>query len=366
MTNTLFSAIKLGSLTLPNRVVMAPMTRSRTTQPGNLPNKMMAKYYEQRASAGLIITEATQISQQGQGYSFTPGIHTQGQIDGWKLITQAVHKADGRIFLQLWHVGRMSHASFHTDGQTVAPSALSPEAQVWVADPKTKLGAMVDCPIPRALDTDEIEDIIDDYREAASNAISAGFDGVEIHGANGYLIDQFLRRSSNHRTDRFGGSKNNRIRFLVDVAEAIADEIGASRTGIRLSPYITQRNMADDEIIDTMLMAAHEIDRIGLVYIHLSEADWDDAPQIPEQFRHDLRATYSGKIIVAGKYTQDRAETILDTGLVDMVAFGRPFIANPDLPIRFAMNIPLSDFDNTKLFGGSEEGYSNYPKWEQI
>lgn len=366
MANILFSTIKLGSLTLPNRVVMAPMTRSRTTQPGNLPNLMMAKYYAQRASAALIISEATQISPQGQGYSFTPGIHTQGQIDGWKIVTEAVHKADGRIFLQLWHVGRMSHESFHDDRKPVAPSALSPDAQVWVADPETKLGAMVDCPIPRALDIDEIEDIIDDYRQAAANAINAGFDGVEIHGANGYLIDQFLRRSSNHRTDAYGGSKENRIRFLVEVAEAVADEIGAHKTGIRLSPYITQRNMADDEIIDTILLAAHEINRMGLVYIHLSEADWDDAPQIPEQFRHDLRATYSGKIIVAGKYTQDRAETILNAGLVDMVAFGRPFIANPDLPIRFIKNIPLSDFDSSKLFGGSEEGYSNYPKWEQI
>ena len=366
MANILFSTIKLGSLTLPNRVVMAPMTRSRTTQPGNLPSLMMAKYYAQRASAALIISEATQISPQGQGYSFTPGIHTQGQIDGWKIITEAVHKADGRIFLQLWHVGRMSHESFHYDRKPVAPSALSPDAQVWVADPETKLGAMVDCPIPRALDIDEIEDIIDDYRQAAANAINAGFDGVEIHGANGYLIDQFLRRSSNHRTDAYGGSKENRIRFLVEVAEAVADEIGAHKTGIRLSPYITQRNMADDEIIDTILLAAHEINRMGLVYIHLSEADWDDAPQIPEQFRHDLRATYSGKIIVAGKYTQDRAETILNAGLVDMVAFGRPFIANPDLPIRFTKNIPLSDFDSSKLFGGSEEGYSNYPKWEQI
>ena len=365
MTTTLQSPLNFGRVTLPNRVTMAPMTRSRTTQPGNIPNAMMAEYYAQRASAGLIITEATQISQQGQGYSFTPGIYTQDHIDGWKLVTNAVHKADGRIFLQLWHVGRMSHESFHEDGKPVAPSALSPDAQVWVVDAETGIGSMVDSPIPRALETNEIADVIADFRKAAANAIEAGFDGVEIHGANGYLIDEFLRRSSNHRTDQYGGSQDNRIRFLVEVAEAVADEIGEDRTGIRLSPYITQRNMADDEIIEVILKAAKELNRIGLVYIHLSEADWDDAPQVPDQFRHDLRAVYSGKIIVAGKYTKDRAATILGEGLADLIAFGRPFIANPDLPRRFAEGLPLADFDGSTLFGGTKDGYSSYPEWKE-
>ena len=345
MTNTLQSPLALGRINLPNRVMIAPMTRSRTTQPGNVPNAMMAEYYAQRASAGLIITEATQISQQGQGYSFTPGIYTQDHIDGWKLVTRAVHKACGRIFLQLWHVGRMSHESFHPDGKPVAPSALSPDAQVWVVDPDTGVGSMVDSPVPRALETNEIADVIADFRKAAANAIAVGFDGVEIHGANGYLIDAFLRRSSNHRTDQYGGSQENRIRFLVEVADAVADEIGADRTGIRLSPYITQRNMADNEIIEVIQKAAKELDRIGLVYIHLSEADWDDAPQVPKQFRHDLRAVYAGKIIVAGKYTKDRADKILGAGLADLVAFGRPFIANPDLPRRFAKGLSLAEFD---------------------
>lgn len=365
MTTTLQSPLTFGRVTFPNRVTMAPMTRSRTTQPGNIPNAMMAEYYAQRASTGLIITEATQISQQGQGYSFTPGIYTQDHIDGWKLVTNSVHKADGRIFLQLWHVGRMSHASFHEDGKPVAPSALSPDAQVWVVDPDTGVGSMVDSPIPRALETDEIADVVADFRTAAANAIEAGFDGVEIHGANGYLIDEFLRRSSNHRTDQYGGSQDNRIRFLVEMAEAVADEIGADRTGIRLSPYITQRNMADDEIIEVILKAAKELNRIGLVYIHLSEADWDDAPQVPEQFRHDLRAVYSGNIIVAGKYTKDRAATILGAGLADLVAFGRPFIANPDLPRRFAEDLPLAEFDGSTLFGGTTDGYSSYPEWKE-
>jgi len=364
METTLHSPLKLGPAALPNRIAMAPMTRSRTSQPGNVPNAMMAEYYAQRASAGLIITEATQISQQGQGYSFTPGIYTQAHIDGWKLVTDAVHEAGGRIFLQLWHVGRMSHESFHADGKPVGPSALSPDSQVWVVDPETGEGGMVDSPVPRALETDEITDVVNDFRKAAANAIDAGFDGVEIHGANGYLIDEFLRRSSNHRTDEYGGVQENRVRFLVEVAEAVAYEIGADRTGIRLSPYITQRNMVDDEIIEVIIKAAKELNRIGLTYIHLSEADWDDAPQVPEQFRHDLRAVYYGKIIVAGKYTRERATAILEAGLADIIAFGRPFIANPDLPRRFAESLPLADFDGTTLFGGTAQGYSSYSAWE--
>lgn len=362
---SLFDPLALGPLTLPNRIAMAPMTRSRTTRPGDIPNAMMAEYYAQRASAGLIITEATQISRQGQGYSFTPGIYSPEQIEGGRLVTDAVHAADGKIFLQIWHVGRMSHESFHPDGKPVAPSALSPDAQVWVVDPASGEGGMVDCPVPRALETAEIADVVDDFRRGASNAIAAGFDGVEIHGANGYLIDEFLRRSSNHRTDRYGGSQANRIRFLTEVAEAVAAEVGPERTGIRLSPYITQRNMADDEIIETILKAANELDRIGLTYIHLSEADWDDAPEIPEQFRHDLRAVYAGKIIVAGKYTKERGEKIIRDGLADLVAYARLFIANPDLPRRFRDNLPLADFDPSTLFGGTESGYSDYPAWRE-
>ena len=365
MTRTLFDTADMGALRLRNRIAMAPMTRSRTTQPGNVPNRMMARYYAQRASAGLIVSEATQISPQGQGYSFTPGIHSLEQIEGWRLVTDAVHAAGGRMFLQLWHVGRMSHARFHADGKPVAPSALSPDAQVWVADPQTGVGGMVDCPLPRALETDEIAGVVDDFRQGAANARDADFDGVEIHGANGYLIDQFLRRSSNRRTDRYGGTQENRIRFLVEVAEAVAAELGADRTGIRLSPYITQRNMADDEIIETMLKAAKGLDRIGLAYIHLSEADWDDAPVIPDRFRHELRAAYSGAIIVAGKYTRERGEGIVASGLADIVAYGRPFIANADLPRRFHENLPLADFDPTTLFGGTEMGYSDYPAWRE-
>lgn len=360
MTNPLFTSYDLRGLDLPNRMVMAPMTRCRTDQPGDIPNEMMGTYYAQRATTGLIISEATQISKQGRGYSFTPGIYSDAQIDGWRKVTKAVHDASGRIFLQLWHVGRMSHESFHADGTPVAPSALSPDAQVWVVDPKTGQGGMVDCTPPRALTREDIQDIVEDFRKGAGNAIAAGFDGVEIHGANGYLVDQFLRTTSNQREDEYGGSQENRIRFLREVCEAVAGEVGADRTGIRLAPFITQRNMNDPTIIDTIIKAAAEIDRIGLAYIHLSEADWDDAPVIPEQFRKDLRAAYSGSIIVAGKYTKERGEAILKAGYADLVAYGRPFIANPDLVSRFENDVALEELDGATLFGGDDKGYTDY------
>jgi N-ethylmaleimide reductase len=320
---------------------------------------MMAAYYAQRASAGLIVSEATQISRQGQGYSFTPGIYTEAQVQGWRRVTDAVHAAGGRMVLQLWHVGRMSHPSFHADGLPVAPSALSPEAKVWVVG-DDGVGRMLDCPVPRALGTAEIAGVIDDFRRAAANAMRAGFDGVEIHGANGYLIDQFLRTTSNHRTDAYGGTMDNRTRFAREVAAAVASEAGAERTGMRLAPFITQRNMHCPEIIPTMLHLARQLDTLGLAYIHLAEADWDDAPSIPDDFRQALRNAYSGRVIVAGKYTPERAQQILSSGMADLVAFGRPFIANPDLPARYAAGLPLAAFDPATLFGGSEQGYSDY------
>ena len=358
-TPSLFAPLALGPLTLPNRMVMAPMTRARSTQPGNVPNAMMAAYYAQRASAGLIVSEATQISPQGQGYSFTPGIHSDAQVQGWRRVTDAVHAEGGRMVLQLWHVGRMSHPSFHPDGLPVAPSALSPEAQVWVAG-DDGVGRMADTPTPRALGTAEIVGVIDDFRRAAANAMRAGFDGVEIHGANGYLIDQFLRTTSNHRTDAYGGAMDNRTRFAREVAAAVASEAGAERTGMRLSPFTTQRNMDCAEIIPTVLHLARQLDALGLAYIHLAEADWDDAPSVPDDFRSALRNAYSGRVIVAGKYTPERAQTILSSGMADLVAFGRPFVANPDLPARYAAGQPLAVLDPASLFGGAEHGYSDY------
>ncbi|MGF1707199.1 alkene reductase [Enterovibrio baiacu] len=359
---TLFQSLELGKHTLNNRIVMAPMTRSRTTQPGNIPNKMMAEYYAQRASAGLIITEATQISPQGQGYSFTPGIHTPEHIEGWRLVTDAVHREGGKIFLQLWHVGRMSHASFHGGEAPVAPSALNPDAKVWVVDDEG-VGSMVDCPTPRALLWEEIAQIVTDYRKAAINAMEAGFDGVEIHAANGYLLDQFLRSTSNVRQDVYGGNIENRARLLIEVATVIANAIGSERVGVRLAPFITARGMNCPQIIDAILYSAGKLAEIGVAYLHLSEADWDDAPTVSLQFREALRDIYPGKIIVAGQYNQEKAEAILSRGLADLVAFGRPFIANPDFPERIQHRWPLAELDPTTLFGGDQKGYSDYPAY---
>ena len=361
---TLFSPLTLGNQELNNRIVMAPMTRSRTQQPGDIPTASMAEYYSQRASAGLIISEATQISPQGQGYSFTPGIYSRAQIQGWKQVTDKVHQAGGRIFLQLWHVGRMSHPSFHADGKPVAPSALAPDAQVWIVDENGN-GHMQDCPIPRALTIDEITAIINDYRQAALNAMEAGFDGVEIHGANGYLIDQFLRRSSNHRTDQYGGTQHKRIRFALNIVNAVTQAIGADKVGIRLAPFIMQRGMHDEEAPQTILLAAQEFEKMKLAYIHLAEADWDDAPVVSEGFRLALRQCYSGRIIVAGHYTAEKARRILQKNFADLVAFGRPFIANPDLPERLRYQWPLSTIrDTATLFGGNHTGYTDYPPYE--
>lgn len=365
MPTSLFDPLALGPLTLPSRIVMAPMTRARSAQPGNVPTPLNALYYAQRASAALIVSEATQISPQGQGYSFTPGIYSDEQVAGWKLVTDAVHAADGRIFIQLWHVGRMSHQSFHAGGQPVAPSAISPEATVWIVDPQTGEGGMVPCSAPRALESFEVKAIIDDYRKAAENAKAAGFDGAEIHGANGYLVDQFLRRSANQRTDEYGGGQENRIRFAVEVAEAVASVFGADRVGMRLSPFITQRGMMDGVIVPTTLKLVRELGRIGLAYVHLGEADWDDAPVTPEAFRHDLRAAFPGKIIVAGKYDKARAEATLGRGLADLIAFARPFIANPDFPRRLREDLPLASFDSETLFGGDAHGYSTYAPWDE-
>jgi len=358
--STLFSPLQLGTHQLLSRIVMAPMTRCRASQPGDIPNDLMATYYSQRASAGLIITEATQISPQGKGYSFTPGIYSAEQIAGWKKVTKAVHDKGGKIYNQLWHVGRMSHNSFHQGAAPVAPSAVAFDGMVWVYNEEKQVGEKLACPIPRALTSEEIKQVIADYRQAAFNAIAAGFDGVEIHGANGYLIDQFLRTTSNHRTDEYGGSQQNRLRFLQDVVSAVADAVGAERVGIRLAPYITAKGMNCPDIIPTILAAANFLQEKNISYIHLAEADWDDAPQVDEKFRNELRKRFKGKIIVAGKFDKARAEAILAKGHADLVAFGRPFIANPDFPAKLANNQPLKAIDAGSLFGGDHRGYTDY------
>lgn len=342
---------------------MAPMTRARatSTEAGSVPVPMMATYYAQRSDAALIITEATQVSRQGQGYSFTPGIFSDEQVAGWREVTDAVHARGGRIFCQLWHVGRMSHASFHPDGQTVAPSALPPNARVWVWIDGA--GTMVDCPTPRALATEEIPGIVEQFRRGAANAIAAGFDGVEIHGANGYLIDEFLRTTSNHRTDAYGGSIENRGRLAVEIAQAVADEVGADRVGFRMAPFITARGMDCPEIIDTITYVAGRLNEIGIAYVHLVEADWDNAPQIPDDFRVTLRKTFTRSILAAGNYDLNKATRLVGAGLIDVAAFGRPFLTNPDLPTRLHDGLPLADLTGAVLYGGGATGYLGFGRY---
>ncbi|MGR5062388.1 alkene reductase [Photobacterium sp. DNB22_13_2] len=361
----LFEQTQLKSLALQNRLVMAPMTRARSSQPGNIPNQMMANYYQQRASAGLIISEATQISDDSQGYSFTPGVYTNEQIDGWKLVTQAVKHQGAAMYCQLWHVGRVSHPTFQQGELPIAPSALAPvETQVWIADEQGN-GNMVDCIQPRAMTQADIDRVVQDFANAAKSAIASGFDGVEIHGGNGYLIDQFLRTNSNHRTDNYGGARENRIRFLLEVVDAVSDAIGADKVGVRLAPFITFKDMNCPDIVPTILEASKQLQARDIAYLHLSEADWDDAPVIPESFRMELREHFTNTIIVAGSYTQERADEILDKGYADLIAFGRPFVSNPDLVERLKNNQQLAALDGSTLFGGNEQGYTDYSFFKQ-
>lgn len=366
MTNALdplFQPYTLGSLQLPNRVVMPPMTRSRATQPGDIPNELMAEYYAQRAGAGLIVSEGTWISPLGKGYAWTPGIHTPAQVDGWRKVTRAVHAAGGRIFAQLWHVGRLSHTSL-LDGQApVSSSAMQAVGtNVFVAGDDGSPG-FVQASQPRALAAEEIRAIVDDYRQAARNAMAAGFDGVELHAANGYLVNQFIDSNANDRTDAYGGSLENRLRFLGEVAQALVEGTGdRGRVGIRLAPLTTLNGCVDADPETTYLAAARLLGAIGVAYIHIAEADWDDAPHMPVEFKRGLRAAFPGTLIYAGRYTADRARAALQDGWADLIAFGRPFVANPDLPERLRTGAPLNLHDRNTLFGGGAAGLTDYAR----
>jgi N-ethylmaleimide reductase len=360
----LFEKYNLNGIQLENRFLMAPMTRSRATQPGDIPNALMAEYYAQRSAAGIIITEATQVSLQGMGYAKTPGIYTKEQIEGWKLITNAVHHQGSKIFLQLWHVGRVS--SSQVNGlQPIAPSALRAQnTNVYIFDGAPNGDAtFVPVEEPREMSTADIESVIEEFVQGAKNAIEAGFDGVEIHGANGYLIDQFLRSNSNKRTDEYGGNKENRIRLLIEITKAVALAVGKEKTGVRLSPFISFKDMNDAEILQTIMVAAAELNKLGIAYIHLCEADWDDAPQISDDFRIQLRDTFKNTIIATGNKTPDEAEKLLEENLVDLIGFGRNFLTNPDYPARVKQNLSLNEIsDNHTLFGGgTARGYTDYP-----
>jgi len=362
--DSLFQPYNMNGVQLKNRFLMAPMTRSRADENGEIPNALMAEYYGQRASAGIIITEATQISKPGMGYARTPGIFTKAQVEGWKLTTDEVHRKGGKIFVQLWHVGRVGSSKVN-DMQPIAPSAkIAKDTSVYIFDGAPKGDAtFIPVESPRAMTKADIGQVIEEYRIAARNAMEAGFDGIEIHGGNGYLIDQFLRSNSNFRTDEYGGSQENRIRFLLEVTKAIADEIGGDKTGVRVAPFIKFKDMDDPEILETIMLAAKALDDIGVSYIHLSEADWDDSPIIPMTFRTELRKVFSKTIIATGNKTPEIGETLLRADLVDLIGFGRNFLTNPDYPVRVKLEAPLNAIrDSHTLFGGGgARGYTDYP-----
>ncbi len=352
----LLEPIQLGALTLPNRMVMAPLTRNRAYE--TVPGPLNATYYAQRATAGLIITEATQADPLGQGYPDTPGVHSVEQIAGWRAVTDAVHGAGGRIFLQMWHVGRISHPTV-IGIQPVAPSALRPAGEIFTGKGTEPFET------PRALTTEEVGGIIDQFHRGAENARRAGFDGVEVHGANGYLLDQFLESGTNHRTDAYGGAVENRIRLLREVVEAVVGVWGADRVGVRLSPGGTFNDMSDANPVETFTAAARALNPFGLAYLHVIESALGDASAWregrPMGATELMRGTFDGKIISAGGYTRETAEAALQAGLADLIAFGRLFIANPNLVERFTAGLPLNEPDQTTFYGGDAHGYTDYP-----
>ena len=358
----LFSPFRLGPLALPNRIVMAPMTRNRAG-PGNAPTALNATYYAQRAGTGLIVAEASQVSPQGLGYPGTPGIHSPEQIAGWKLVTDAVHAAGGRIFLQLWHVGRISHPSLQPGGALpVAPSAIAPAGQAWT------LEGMKPYVTPRALETAEIPGIVAQYRQGAANAKAAGFDGVEVHAAHGYLLDQFLRDKTNHRTDKYGGSAENRARLLVEVMEAVAGEWGSDRTGVHLSPTnLAFNDISDGDPAQTFSTAVRALDRLSLAYLHLVEPGPADpvgpGPRLDAAF---FRPLWRSALVVNKAYDRDRANAVLRSGAADLVSFATLFIANPDLPERFRRAAPFNPPERKTYYGGSAKGYTDYPALDAL
>ncbi|MEN7550862.1 alkene reductase [Rapidithrix thailandica] len=366
----LFTEYQIGPFTTGNRIVMPPMSRTRSGK-GSVATDMMAEYYRQRASAGLIITEATQISQQGQGYAWTPGIYTPEQVESWKKVTQAVHQEGGVIFAQLWHTGRVSHNSLQPNNQSpVSCTAKLAEGVTVFIDPEGKgpeggVGGMVQHSEPRALSIPEIQEVIRDYATAAKNAIAAGFDGVELHGANGYLINQFLVSQVNDRTDAYGGTLENRLRFMKEATQAVAEAIGKEKVGVRLSPLITLRGTIDDKPEETYLAAVKALNDMGIEFIHIAEAEWEDAPIMDVALKQAFRKAFSGTMIYSGKYTKERADEALQQGWADMIGFGRPFIANPDLPSRLKHGHPLTEGNPATYFGGGAEGFIDYPAFEE-
>jgi len=352
--DTLFSKQSLGDLTLAHRIIMAPLTRCRSSQPGDIPNDLNAEYYHQRSSAALIIAEATYISPQGKGYAFTPGIYSPQQIQGWQKVTHAVHEQNSHIFLQLWHVGRVSHSALQPDNQLpVAPSAIAVEGQAF-----TEQG-MLDFELPRALTIEELPSIVEQYRQAAINAKQAGFDGVEIHAANGYLLDQFLKDGTNKRSDIYGGSIENRTRLVLEIVQVVTDVWGGDRVGIRISPTGTFNSMSESNPQVLYNYLVDKLNQFNLAYLHVVERFGED---VSEDFDfYALRQLFNGSYIANGSYTGELAEQSLDNNQSDFVAFGVPFIANPDLPERIKQGAALNPADPNTFYGGDAKGYTDYP-----
>lgn len=361
MDPKLFSPLELGDLTLPNRMVMAPLTRNRALPEGDVPHALNATYYAQRASAGLIISEGTQISPEGKGYIQTPGIHSREQVEGWRTVTDAVHEAGGRMFAQLWHVGRISHVSLQPDGQApVAPSPIAAKSQTFIAT------GFADVSEPRALDTGEIPRVVDDYRKAAENAKAAGFDGVEVHAANGYLIDQFLRDGTNKREDGYGGTPDGRTRFLAEVLEAVTTVYPSKRVGVRFSPFSSFNDMADRDPVTTFSAAMARANDAKLGYVHLVEGETGGPRSFPPNAIETLRANFSGAYMANNAYDRQMAIDAVESGQADLVAFGSLFLANPDLVERFRKDAPLNTPDPQTFYGGDAAGYTDYPMLGEV
>jgi len=370
-TDLLFQPYRLGPFNLPHRIVMAPLTRSRACQPGNVPNSLAACYYAQRASAALILSEATQVSMQGQGYAWTPGIHSREQVEAWRRVTKAVHEANGLIFSQLWHVGRISHPALQPDNMLpVAPSAIIPEGKAFIENERGE-GELVPFVRPRALNIEEMPYIVGQYERGARNARTADFDGVEIHAANGYLLDQFIETGTNRRTDAYGDLVENRARLLFEVAEVLMPIWGPDRIGVRISPLGKLNDIHDDNPEATFGCIAERLSDYGLAYLHIVNPAMEQmqSGQQPEPralgMAEMIRKKYKGTLIVAGGFQADTAEQWLQEGRADLIAFGRKFIANPDLPERLRAGGPFNVDDPTTYYGGGEKGYTDYPSLAQ-
>lgn len=365
----LFSPVQLGNLQLKNRIVLPPLTRCRSSQPGNVPNDLMCEYYTQRTSAGFMVTEGTQIEPRGQGYAWTPGIHSAEQIEGWKKITASVHANNGIIFCQLWHVGRVSHVTLQPNQQApIAPSAIPATSVNVFIETGPQQGELTKPSMPRALSIEEIQEVVQLYKKAAENAKTAGFDGVELHCANGYLVNQFISAHSNQRDDIYGGSLENRLRFLKEIVMAVSEVFGSERVGVRFAPLFSSTDeervylgLVEEDPHHTYIEACKLLNSLNIGYLSIAEADWDNAPDLPVSFRQELRQVFTAPIIYSGKYTLEKAQYMLDQGWGDLFGFGRPFIANPDLPARLQHQWPLNELDPTSMYGGTEKGYTSYP-----